>query len=149
MLINVFNTLQLLHRSNHEEIASNQQRIKKIKPFINKYNWKGINHSSGKVDWKRFEKNNPTIVLNMQYVKNTQLAYSLNCAHLFRTNNKLERKDFRGIIMPSKDTKILEFNPYQKSDKAPSIIYADLESLIKRMDGCKNNFEETSTTKVG
>ena len=51
--------------------------------------------------------------------------------------------------MPSKDTKILEFNPYQKSDKAPSIIYADLESLIKRMDGCKNNFEETSTTKVG
>ena len=50
--------------------------------------------------------------------------------------------------MPSKDTKILEFNPYQKSDKTPSIIYADLESLIKRIDGCKNNFEETSTTKV-
>ena len=29
--------------------------------------------------------------------------------------------------MPSEDTKILEFNQYQKSDKAPVIIHADLE----------------------
>ena len=29
--------------------------------------------------------------------------------------------------MPSEDTKILEFNQYQKSDKAPFVIYADLE----------------------
>ena len=30
--------------------------------------------------------------------------------------------------MFSEDTKILEFNQYQKSNKAPGIIYADLES---------------------
>ena len=41
--------------------------------------------------------------------------------------------------MSSKDTKILEFNKYQKSDKAPFIIYADLEYLIEKIDGCKNN----------
>ena len=29
--------------------------------------------------------------------------------------------------MPSEDTKILIFNQYQNSDKAPVIIYADLE----------------------
>ena len=29
--------------------------------------------------------------------------------------------------MPSEDIKILEFNQYQKSDKALFIIYADLE----------------------
>ena len=29
--------------------------------------------------------------------------------------------------MPSEGTKILEFNQYQKSDKAPLIVYADLE----------------------
>ena len=29
--------------------------------------------------------------------------------------------------MPSEDTKILEFNQYQKSDKAPVIIHVDLE----------------------
>ena len=56
--------------------------------------------------------------------------YCLNCFHSFATKNKLqlhkrvcENKDFCNIIMPS----ILEFNQYQKSDKAPFIIYADLE----------------------
>ena len=28
---------------NHEEIKKDPQRITKIKPFINKYNWEGIN----------------------------------------------------------------------------------------------------------
>ena len=36
--------------------------------------------------------------------------------------------------MPSEDTKILEFNQYQKSDKAPFIIYADLEYIIEMID---------------
>ena len=52
------------------------------------------------------------------------------------------------VIMPFEDTKILEFNQYQKSDKAPFIIYADLECIIERIDGCKNNSENSSTTKV-
>ena len=33
---------------NHEEIKRPPQKITKIKPFINKYNWKGINFSSEK-----------------------------------------------------------------------------------------------------
>ena len=40
--------------------------------------------------------------------------------------------------MPSGNTKILELNQYQKSDKAPFISYADLECLIEKIDGCKN-----------
>ena len=51
--------------------------------------------------------------------------------------------------MPSEDTKILESKQYRKSDKTPSIVYADLESLIKRTDGCKYNSENSSTNKVG
>ena len=31
------------------------------------------------------------------------------------------------VLRPSEDTKILDFNQYQKSDKAPLIIYAGLE----------------------
>ena len=50
--------------------------------------------------------------------------------------------------MLSEDTKILEFNQYQKSDKAPFIIYADLECIIEKTDGCKNNPKNSSTTKV-
>ena len=45
------------------------QRITKIKFFINKYNWKGINYSSEKDDWKKCEKNNVTIDLNVLYAK--------------------------------------------------------------------------------
>ena len=52
-------------------------------------------------------------------------------------------------MVPSADTKILEFNQYQKSDKASFIIYADLESLLEKTDGCKNNPENLFATKVG
>ena len=38
---------------NHEEIKKDQQRITKIKPFLNKYNWKEINFPSEKDDWKK------------------------------------------------------------------------------------------------
>ena len=41
--------------------------------------------------------------------------------------------------MHSDDTKILKFNQYQKSDKAPFVIYADLECVIEKIDGCKSN----------
>ena len=50
--------------------------------------------------------------------------------------------------MPSEDTKMLEFNQYEKSDKAPFIIYADLEFIMEKIGGCKNNPENLSTTKV-
>ena len=50
--------------------------------------------------------------------------------------------------MPSENTKIFEFNQYQKSDKTPFIIYTDLECIIEKIDGCKNNPETSSTTKV-
>ena len=78
------------------------------------------------------------------------------CFHSFATENEREShkkawkiKDFSNILMISKDTNILEFNQYQKFDKIPFIIYADLECLIERMDGCKNNSKSSSTTKVG
>ena len=50
--------------------------------------------------------------------------------------------------MTSEDTKILEFNQYQKSDKAPFIIYANLECIIEKIDGFENNPENSSTTNV-
>ena len=52
-----------------------------------------------------------------------------------------ENKDFCNVIMVSEHTKILEFNQYQKSDKAQFIIHADLECIIEKTDGCKNSPE--------
>ena len=59
-----------------------------------------------------------------------------------------EVKDFCRVIMPSELTKILEFNQYQKFDKAPFIIDADLECIIEKIDGCKTNPEKPSAAKV-
>ena len=44
------------------------QRITKIKPFIDTYNWKDIKFPSHSNDWKKFEQNNRTIALNILYV---------------------------------------------------------------------------------
>ena len=60
-----------------------------------------------------------------------------------------KNKDFCNVIIPFEDTKILEFNQYQKSGKALFVIYADLECLIEKIDGYKNNPDNSYTTKVG
>ena len=39
--------------------------------------------------------------------------------------------------MPFENTKIIEFNQYQTSNKTPFIIYVDLESLIKKQMNAK------------
>ena len=81
--------------------------------------------------------------------------YCLNCLHPYRTKNKLEyhkkvcgNKDLCNVIMRSEDTKILEFNQCQKSDKAPFIIEAVFECMIEKIGGCKSNPENSSTKKV-
>ena len=80
----------------------------------------------------------------------------LSCLHSFRTENKLKshekvckKKYFCGIKMPAEKYNLLEFSQYMKWDKMPYIIYADIEYLIKKIDGCANNPEKSSTTKIG
>ena len=51
--------------------------------------------------------------------------------------------------MTSEKDEILEFNQYVKSDKMPYIIYTDIASLIKQMDGCTNNPVKSPTTRIG
>ena len=79
----------------------------------------------------------------------------LNSLHSIRTESKLKfhkkvfnNKDLCEVLMPSEEDKILEFKHYMKSGKMPYIIYADIESLIKKIDGCKNNPEKSSATTI-
>ena len=67
--ISVFNMQQL----NYEDIESHPERVSNITPFINKYNWEGINYPSKLGDWKSFEKNNPTMAMNMLYTKEKEI----------------------------------------------------------------------------
>ena len=40
---------------NHDKIDRNPQRISKIRPFIDQYNWKDIDFPAASKDWKKFE----------------------------------------------------------------------------------------------
>ena len=50
--------------------------------------------------------------------------------------------------MPEEDNKILKYNQGEKSMKLPFVIYADLESLLEKMNTCLNNFQKSSTAKI-
>ena len=71
---------------NHEKIKKDPQRISKIKPFIDNYNWKDIEFPSYSKDWKKFEQNNKTIALNIFFVPyNTK---QIRPAHISKYNYK-------------------------------------------------------------
>ena len=63
---------------NLDKINSHPERISKIKPFIEQYNWQEIDFRATSKDWKKFESNNE-IALNILYVpqntKKIQVAY--------------------------------------------------------------------------
>ena len=54
---------------NYQIIGNNPQRISKLKPYVNTYNWEGINFPAGSKEWQKFEKNNDTITFNILYVE--------------------------------------------------------------------------------
>ena len=81
--------------------------------------------------------------------------YSLNCFKSYTTKNKLkmhqkvcENHDYCFVEMPEEDNKRLKYNQGEKSLKVAFIIYADLESLLEKMNTCHNNPEKSSTTKI-
>ena len=72
---------------NYQNIKKDPERITKIKPFIDKYNWNEIDFPSHSKDWKKFELNNKSIALNIFYVPHNtknirheyKLKYNLTC----------------------------------------------------------------------
>ena len=50
---------------NHQNIDHHPERIYKLEPFINNYNWKDIVFPSHSKDWRKVEQNNKTIALNI------------------------------------------------------------------------------------
>ena len=81
--------------------------------------------------------------------------YCLNCFHSFRTKHKFkkhikvrENYDYCYVEMPREDNEILKYNHGEKSMKVTFIIYADLESLLEKMNTCHNNPEKSSTIEI-
>ena len=63
---------------NFDNINNHPEKISKIRPFIDQYNWKDIDFPPTNKDWKKFELNNK-VALNILYIphntKKIQLAY--------------------------------------------------------------------------
>ena len=57
---------------NYGKIKWNPERISNVKPFINKYNYEKLKHSSKIDGWKTFEKNNSTITLKILHTKDME-----------------------------------------------------------------------------
>ena len=81
--------------------------------------------------------------------------YCLDCSHAYTTKNRLgkhksvcENHHYRCVEMPNEDNEILKYNYGEKSMKALFIIYADLKSLLEKMNTFHNNPEKSSTTKI-
>ena len=76
---------------NYQNIKKDPQRILKIKPFIDQYNWEEIDFPSHSKDLKKFEQTNKTITLNIVFVPfNTvkrRLAYKSK--HDFKRENQV------------------------------------------------------------
>ena len=53
---------------NYQTIETHPERISKLKPYINKCNWKEIDFPAESKDWVKFEKNNDTVALNGLYI---------------------------------------------------------------------------------
>ena len=78
----------------------NPEKVLNIKPFINKYYQKGINYLTKLDDWKRFEKNNLTIALNILYIKEKAILP----AYISKQNSSRE-KPIILLMVPNKEKK--------------------------------------------
>ena len=81
--------------------------------------------------------------------------YCLNCFQSYTTENKLkkhknvcENYGYCYVEIPEEDNKILKYDHGEKAMKVPFTIYADLESLLEKMNTCHDNPEKSSTTKI-
>ena len=80
---------------NHEKIKDNPERISKIKPFINQYNWNDIDFPSTGKDWKKFESNNKSIALNILYVPHN----TKEICHAYKSKYNLTRENQVILLM--------------------------------------------------
>ena len=58
---------------NHQKSEHHSERISNIEPYIDQYNWEGIDFPAGIKDWKKFERNSKTIALNILFIPHMKI----------------------------------------------------------------------------
>ena len=82
------------------------------------------------------------------------VLYCLNCFHPYTTEKKLKKHEricndhyFCHLKMSDEDNKILKYIPEEKSLKAPFILCADLECLLRKINTYSSNPDKSHTEK--
>ena len=81
----------------HKETKCHPERISKIKPYINKFNWQNINFPTQGQDFKTFEMNNKSIAVNILEFNNEQ---KIN--HYYKSEHNKTREN-KVILLILKD----------------------------------------------
>ena len=80
---------------NYKQIGHHPERISKVRPFIDKYDWNEINFPSQGKDWKKFDSNNKSIALNVLYLPhNTE-----KIRHAYKSKYNLTRENQVILLM--------------------------------------------------
>ena len=61
---------------NFDNINNHPEKLSKLRPFIDQYNWKDIEFPQTNKDWKKFELNNK-VALNILYIPHNTKKYNL------------------------------------------------------------------------
>ena len=92
--------------SDNEEIRSGNETddiiSRLLNRFIDQYNLEGIDIPSGIKDWRKFERNNKTIALNILYVTHNTKTINLACKSKY--NRKSENQVVLLLITNSKQS---------------------------------------------
>ena len=80
---------------NYDKIGDHPERVSKVKPFINQYDWREINFPSHVGDSKKFELNNKSIALNVLHVPEVEKTIR----HAYKSKHNLTRENQVILLM--------------------------------------------------
>ena len=137
MIINVFSIIAAA--LNHQKIGNHPERISNIKPFIDQYNWKAIDFLAGIKDWKKFEKNNKEIALNILYVPHN--TKTKNLAYKSKYNRKRKNQVVLVMITNSEQSDGTDkwYCIALKSVRTDNGFNCPIRSLLRLFRGITNN----------
>ena len=88
-----YSIIDALH---HNEFKSHPETLSNMHHFFScGYNWEGIEFPAGTKDWKRFEKNDKTIALNILQVPHNEIKIS----HAYKSEYNRKRKNQVVLLM--------------------------------------------------
>ena len=84
----------------YQNIEKHPERLSKLQPYINKYNWEEVDFPAGPEVWQKFERNNKTIALNLLFIQHNTKTISV--AYRSEYNNKRKKQVILLMITDSK-----------------------------------------------